>query len=113
MVKNGLESSIDPAVRRRDSLIATATVAPTPSSDPLPQTSSATSEPVAETPAPTPSTPQTRSETVAQKVLSGASFGSSSSSSTKAEPSQFAAAVSGGAGVSGNPIYVTLAECEV
>jgi ATP-dependent metalloprotease len=90
--------------------LATATVVSTlPSS----QTSSTTpSEPIAETPASPAPPPQSRSELIAQKILSGAGLDRSSTGSAKVDPS-LATALSGGAGVSGNPIHVTLAECEV
>ena len=55
----------------------------------------------------------TRSESVAQKVLSsGGSFTSSLGNGFQ-KSDQFAAAMAAGAGVSGNPIYVTLAEREL
>jgi hypothetical protein len=61
---------------------------------------------------PPPTFSPTRSESVAQKVLSsGGSFGSSFGSGLP-KSDQLTAAVAGGAGGSGNPIYVTLAERE-
>lgn len=120
LAKNGLEPSINAAVRRRDGILAAGAVAATPSSDPTPQASSLESTPstenhtpVTETPAPaspTPSTPS-RSELVAQKILSGGAL-NSTTGPVKLDSAQLAAAVAGGAGVSGNPIHVTLAECE-
>lgn len=55
----------------------------------------------------------TRSESIAQKVLSsGGSFSSSLGNGFNSS-GQLTAAVAGGAGGSGNPIYVTLAEREL
>jgi len=108
LVKNGLESSVDPGVRKRDSILSASTVVSAPPSDPLPQKPPATSEPITGTIPPP--TPQSRSEAVAKKVLTGALLGGSSSGPTKVDSSQLASALSGGAGVSGNPIHVTLAE---
>ena len=55
----------------------------------------------------------TRSESVAQKVLSGGGSFSSSLGNGLPKSEQLSAAVAGGAGGSGNPIYVTLAEREL
>ena len=55
----------------------------------------------------------TRSESVAQKVLSGGGLFSSYLGNGRPKSDQLVAAVAGGAGGSGNPIYVTLAEREL
>lgn len=63
-------------------------------------------------PPPPPSFSPTRSESVAQKVLSGGGSFSSSLGSGFPKSDQLTAGIAGGAGGSGNPIYVTLAERE-
>jgi len=110
---------VNTAVRRRDTILASPAtqLSATPSPDtPL----QAPVLPV--TPAPDPSMKHedaqpppssfspTRSESVAQKVLSGGGSFSSSFGSGLPKSEQLAAAVGGGAGGSGNPIYVSLAE---
>lgn len=111
------------AVRRRDTILASSAVQPsvTPISDtplqaavfsvtPTPDPSI---KPEDARPPPPSSFSPTRSESVAQKVLSnGGSFGSSLGNGLP-KSSQLSAAVAGGAGGSGNPIYVTLAEREL
>ncbi|KAF9653112.1 ATP-dependent metallopeptidase Hfl [Thelephora ganbajun] len=117
LVKNGLEASVNAAVRRRDTILASSATPATPSADALLQ---AAVLPVTSTPdlgikpedtrPPPSSLYPTRSESVARKVLSGGGSFSGSVGNGLPKSDQLAAAITGGAGGSGNPIYVTLAE---
>jgi ATP-dependent metalloprotease len=115
LVKNGLESSVNAAVRRREGILASvATTADAHSSTiSSPQTSTTLAPEPATTPQASPSAIPTlsRSESIAQKILTGGPIGSSASvASGRLDTSQFASALASGAGVSGNPIHVTVAE---
>lgn len=123
MVKNGLEASVNAAVRRRDAILASSaaqpSVIPSPDTSPQAPVLPVTSNPDlsiksedAQPPPPSSFSP-TRSESVAQKVLSGGGSFSSSLGSGLPKSDQLAASIAGGAGGSGNPIYVTLAEREM
>ena len=107
------------AVRRRDAILASSATQPSATISPdtplhapvLPVTPAPdpSMKPEGAQPPPPSSFSPTRSESVAQRVLSGG--GSFSSSLGNGLPkSEQLAAVAGGAGGSGNPIYVTLAE---
>lgn len=120
LVKNGLEASVNAAVRRRDAILASsATPVTTPPDTPLQAkvpSITPNSEPSikpGEVWPPASSFSPTRSETIAQKVLSGGGSFSGSLANGFNKPDQLAAAVVSGAGGSGNPIYVTLAEREL
>jgi ATP-dependent metalloprotease len=117
LVKNGLESSVNAAVRRRDGILASVTAAttgPSPSASSPEVSSVSTSEPAAVSQKSTSPPPiPTRSEMIAQKVLAGGTLGTSASiGSRRLDNAQFAAALASGAGISGNPIHVTVAECK-
>ena len=110
-------------VRRRDTILVSSVTQPsvTPSPDTplqapvLPATPAPdpSMKPEDARPPPPSSFSPTRSESVAQKVLSGGGSFSSSLGNGHPKSEQLAAAVAGGAGGSGNPIYVTLAERKV
>lgn len=110
LVNNGFESSIIPAVRRRESLLASAPP------QALPNTTVESSPTVNPVSAAT-TAPASRSQEIAQDVLSGNSatnlFGSAQAGG-KATPdmAQLAAALGGGAGNAGNPIFVTVSDRE-
>ena len=108
------------AVRRRDTILASSVTQPSATLSPdtplqapvLPVTPTPDPgmKPEDAHPPPPSSFSPTRSESVAQKVLSGGgSFGSSFGNGLP-KSEQLVSAVAGGAGGSGNPIYVTLAE---
>lgn len=110
LVNNGFESSIIPAVRRRESLLASA-----PPQSP-PNTTAESSPVVNPVAAPT-ALPTSRSQEIAQDVLSGnsaTSLFSSAQAGGKASPdmAQLATALGGGAGNAGNPIFVTVSDRE-
>ena len=110
LVNSGSEASVNSAVRRRESLLAT-TVASTPASpDVSPEIPSAT-QPQTNSPTPPPS----RSQEIAQSVLSGTGTAAPLPNPANASPdmSTLAAALSSGAGNQGNPIYVTVADREL
>ncbi|KAH7889699.1 ATP-dependent metallopeptidase Hfl [Phlebopus sp. FC_14] len=125
LVDSGLESSVDLAVRRRESLLATlpsdsASATPSDAAVASPDTTCADANapaPTADavTPTPDPSVPQSRSQKVAADVLAKRTD-SSSDSNHAASPApspaagSLAAALRKGAGVSGNPIHVTISE---
>lgn len=119
-MKNGLESSINAAVRRRDSLLALVSgTSPAPSSDPSPlstsdpvstadSASSGLSSPSSTLLPDTPSVPtSTSSQRIAQALLSG---NPSSPSSLNTDMAKLAAALNNGIGIPGNPIAVTITE---
>ena len=115
-MKNGYDASIGSAVRRRESILASpATAAATTSTEP------ASTEDVAPAVPQTPATTSTTSEStlvsdaaistsssqrVAQAVLSG----QASSPPLSPDMARLSTALTGGAGVPGNPIVVTLSE---
>ena len=123
MVKNGLEASVNAAVRRRDAILISSGTQPsvTPSPDtplqaaalPVTPTLGSSAKPEDAQPPPQPSFSPTRSESIAQKVLSGGGSFSSSLGGGFSKPDRLATAIAGGAGGSGNPIFVTLAEREL
>jgi len=114
---------VNAAVRRRDTILASSATQPsvTPSPDtplqapvlPLTPTPDPSMKPEDARPPPPSSFSPTRSESVAQKVLSAGGSFSSSLGNGHPKSEQLVAAVAGGAGGSGNPIYVTLAEREL
>jgi ATP-dependent metalloprotease len=118
LVNTGYDKSVDPAVRRRESLLAS-TVASSPSSD-APPSGSATPDSGSETTATTatkldPSTtilPSSRSQEIAQAVKSGTAPASilttlaQAGGTSNAHVVQSAAALSQGAGDKSNPIHV-------
>lgn len=132
LMRNGLESSINAAVRRRDSLLASMSAAAsaashatessaTPSDSATaasPETSATgsgatspvnTSSPSAVSSA---SSIPTSSQDIAQSVLASAGTAASQAPAGPLSPdmSKLATALSGGAGVANNPLVVTLAE---
>lgn len=113
LVKNGLESSVNAAVRRRDGILASVAAIATPSAPAESTPATETPLPATETSAPAsqPTPVASRSESIAHKILAGGAP-NTPTGPVKVDSAQFAAALAGGAGVSGNPIHVTLAECE-
>lgn len=120
LLKDGLASSIDAAVRRRDSLLAatgvtSATSDSVSASDEVTQasadflTNTASSESVSSTPA-QPSRTVTPSQQLAQAVLAGTAPGVGSATPASADTTKLTAGLGGGAGVPGNPLVVTLNE---
>ena len=101
-----MASSVTPVPTSPDTLLQANPLPATPNPDPgiKPE----------EVPSPSPaSLSPTRSESIAQKVLSGGGSFSSSLGNGLGKSDQLAAAIVSGAGGSGNPIYVTLAEREL
>ncbi|KAA1471177.1 ATP-dependent metallopeptidase Hfl [Dentipellis sp. KUC8613] len=139
LISTGAEPSINPAVRQRESLLAqhpaaaaasaipAAHASETTSSATSETTSSATSETASAssetssasaqassaepTPAPQPSEPPvSRSQEVAQAVLAGRSVEPVGAQPLSPDMARLASALASGAGVSGNPIHVTINE---
>ncbi|KAH7930770.1 ATP-dependent metallopeptidase Hfl [Leucogyrophana mollusca] len=128
LLKSGLESSVNAAVRRRESLLAASSgpVPPCPSPEPVellstspsPSTPDAiSSRPSTHASAPTsPVGATSRSQEIAHEVLSGratvtpASVSLAGPGASSPDMAKLAAALSGGSGVSGNPIHVTISE---
>lgn len=111
LVNSGLEASVNPAVRRRESLLATTAVtSPPASSDVSPETPSATQPQTNSV-----GLPPSRSQEIAQSVLSGSGATAPLPNPQNASPntSTLASALSSGAGNQGNPIYVTVADREL
>ena len=110
------------AVRRRDTILTSSATqsSVTPSSEsplqaavpPVTTTPDPSIKPEGARPPPISSFSPTQSESIAQKVLSSGGSFSGSFGNGLPKSGQLAAAVTGGAGGSGNPIYVTLAERE-
>ncbi|KII88517.1 hypothetical protein PLICRDRAFT_161699 [Plicaturopsis crispa FD-325 SS-3] len=108
LTKTGLESSVEAATRRRDSLLASAPVASS-----IPAQSDSSSTPSSGSAATSPphvstSLPRSRSQEIANAVLSGQADKSSAPQS--ADMAKLAAALGSGSGVSENPIHVTISE---
>lgn len=115
LVANGLEHSVNAAVRRRDSLLAAAaasavsSVQETPASQLNTDTlSQATTQAGSTTTAPS-STIPTSSQQIASAVLSGQA---PQSTTSNLDMAKLALALNNGIGVPGNPIAVTIAERE-
>ncbi len=122
LMKNGYEASINSAVRRRDSILASLAVTATETSevkdtaDAASTNTSPSSVPASETPSPATSSqtePQTSnaspissSQKIAQAVLSG----ETAQLSLTPDMARLSAALSAGSGGPGNPIVVTLSE---
>lgn len=113
LVNTGLEASIAPAVRRRESLLALST-APTST-----QHSTAESNESVKLPSLDPSPlPTSRSHQIAQGVLAGNASATTLSDSvqvggkTTPDMAQLVAALGSGAGNAGNPIFVTVSDRE-
>ncbi|KAF7976298.1 hypothetical protein HWV62_5812 [Athelia sp. TMB] len=111
LVNTGLEASITPAVRRRESLLASAPPLSVPSnttSAPSSTSNTATSE--------LSSTPASRSQEIAQGVLSGNSGTAALAASaqpgvkTSTDMAQLVAALGSGAGNASNPIFVSVSD---
>jgi ATP-dependent metalloprotease len=109
LLKNGLESSINSAVRRRESLLASSAAGQPPSSE-------TNDRMVVE------DVPSSKSQQIAQAVLASGLITNASDSHSPSSPSagipgmdinKLAAALRSGAGVSGNPLHVSISEREV
>ncbi|KAH9934738.1 ATP-dependent metallopeptidase Hfl [Fomitopsis serialis] len=112
LLKNGLASSVDAAVRRRDSILA-ATASSTPVA--ASSTSEATSADAASVTESSTSTSSsqvtsTPSQKLAQAVLAGQGAVSSATASQNTDMAKLQAALGGGMGGPSSPIVVTLAE---
>jgi len=112
LLKNGLASSVDAAVRRRDSILA-ATASSTPVA--TSSTSEATSADAASVTESSTSTSSsqvapTSSQKLAQAVLAGQGAVSSATASQNTDMAKLQAALGGGMGGPSSPIVVTLAE---
>lgn len=108
LMKNGLESSVNSAVRRRDSLLALSTPAsqiPSTSSEST-STAEATASGLSTT---STQQPSTSSQRIAQALLSG---NPPNPSSLNTDIAKLAAALNTGVGIPGNPIAVTITERE-
>ena len=109
LASSGREPSIDPAVRKRQSLLDSLPPSSPPSSD---TSTSNTNNSIPSDPSP--SSPQSRSEKIAAELLARRANSTSDTAHDPPPPNpaiaNLAAALSKGAGVSGNPIYVTLSE---
>ena len=117
-MKSGYENSINSAVRRRDTILASSATAastgaeetgPEPSTDATATattTTSHTTVDAAATDASADAAPLSSSQKVAQAVLSG----QSADNALSPDMARLSAAVSRGAGVPGNPLVVTLSE---
>ncbi|KAH9951246.1 ATP-dependent metallopeptidase Hfl [Amylocystis lapponica] len=123
LINSGLSSSINAAVRRRDTLLALpvaaapAAATPATSSETAPAPADAsTPSPSSEAPSPSqsaqPATAPTSSQLLAQAVLSGraATPTSDSSAVLNTDMAKLAAALKGGLGAPGTPIAVTISE---
>lgn len=115
-MKNGLEASINSAVRRRDSLLAAHAAVPPSNPESVATDAASTTVPTAEASAQQATTSSstgtvTASQTIAQSVLAQSSP-ASPASPLSADMSKLATALTAGAGVPGNPIVVTLSERE-
>ena len=106
LLKTGLESSINSAVRRRESLLASSAAGQPPSSE---THDGNVSEDV----------PSSKSQQIAQAVLASSNVMNASESHHTSNPSagipgmdinKLAAALRSGAGVSGNPLHVSISE---
>lgn len=112
LVGNGLKSSVDGAVRRRESILASLAA----TADPLSTAPSSQGYPASASESATvPQTPHSpamasHSEMIAQRVLTSGALGPSHSIGSGRLGTQFATALTSGAGISGNPIHVTIAE---
>ncbi|KAF9246524.1 ATP-dependent metallopeptidase Hfl [Melanogaster broomeanus] len=122
-INSGLESTVDVAVRRRESLLAAATTsageAGTASTSPSDTThvsaSNVATDSVTSSPSPEPLAPHSRSQKIAADLLARRADLTSASADVSSIPNNpgmanLAAALSKGAGVSGNPIHVTVNE---
>lgn len=110
LLKTGLESSINSAVSRRESLLTTSGAPPgiIASSEPASSiTESSSSLPHGDSKA-----ALSRSQQIAQAVLSGQSPVSSGHSAVihSTDMSKLAVALGSGAGISGNPLHVAITE---
>src|SRR5882762_10369971 len=104
LVNTGLSDSVNAAVRRRESLLA---------STPAPDVSKSAGDTAATTSDPSISAlPASRSQDIAQAVLSGKAIHSSVNSAMTPELAQLAAAFASGAGNRANPIYVAVNSCQ-
>ncbi|TFY64871.1 hypothetical protein EVJ58_g2334 [Rhodofomes roseus] len=116
LLKNGLASSVDAAVRRRDSILAAtasaATSSTAASSDASSEATSSDATPATELSTSNTSThvTQTSSQKLAQAVLAGQGAASSASAPLNTDIAKLQAALSGGLGGPTSPIVVTLAE---
>ena len=117
-MKSGYETSINSAVRRRDTILATAATAAATGEAEAPLEALGTSTNTA-----TPQTPVdgaaqatsdaallTASLSASQKVAQAGLSGKSNDTAMSPDMSRLSAAMSHGAGVPGNPIVVTLSE---
>lgn len=104
---------MNPAVRRRESLLATTTAASTPAASEVSSETQSTTQPQTSPDSAIPS--PTRSQEIAQSVLSGSGTTTALPNSANASPDMttLAAALGSGAGNQGNPIYVTVADREL
>lgn len=123
LVNTGLQSSINSAVRRRESLLASTVVESTPASDVShvqSESGNPGSTPTITDTAPTsdPSAPPlSRSQEIAQAVLSGKAptpsylaASAQGNGNPSADMAQLAKLLSSGAGSQGSPIHVTLSD---
>ncbi|KZT68122.1 ATP-dependent metallopeptidase Hfl [Daedalea quercina L-15889] len=113
LLKSGLASSVDAAVRRRDSILAATATSSTPASlgaaseatsADAPSTTEYSSSASSSQVAPTPS------QKLAQAVLAGQGAASSATAPQNTDIAKLQAALSGGLGGPTSPIVVTLAE---
>ena len=119
LLKNGLASSVDAAVRRRDSILAaTASASASSQSDAVSPDATSQATTFTATATATESSVQisqvapTSSQKLAQAVLAGQGAASSLSASQNTDMAKLQAALGGGLGGPASPIVVTLAERE-
>jgi len=123
LLKTGLESSVNPAVRRRDSLLASSTAESNHLVSPQtiePPSSSSRSDGLSSSSQPLATSGPSRSQKVAQAVLSGQLAGSQVSPLSlnpsggihTADMAKLVTALNSGAGISGNPLHVAISERE-
>lgn len=110
----GLSSSIDAAVRRRDSIIASQTAVPPSAPQPSPTSGPLNTPLIQDTQTSSTSFSASSSAQIAQTVLSGQGSVSSAgpSANTNTDMTKLAAALNGGLGGPSTPIAVTINERE-
>ncbi|KAL4074440.1 peptidase family M41-domain-containing protein [Scleroderma yunnanense] len=128
LMDSGLQSSVDLATRRRDSILTGSESSSAPENNPTVQADAspssskvgtpedATAEQSSTSSAPDPSTPQTRSQKIASELLANQTNSWASRSQESSSPTTTPAmaslieALTKGAGASSSPIHVTLSE---
>jgi len=117
LLKANKEASINPAVRRRESLLASHPLVTPSSPAPLaePESSGVTSASPQEV-SPTPPQSVSRSQQIASSVIAGATVEPPSSPGSPGQLSpdmaRLLAAINAGQGASGNPVHVIIKERE-